>query len=394
MFHFLPILNFISKPLNLKKMNSRRTFLQHLTLSAGVLPFALGSSAYLNPQPVYKPDVQDGPTLKVALMGLGSYADRVAKAMQDCKRAKITGLISGTPEKLDTWGTKYGVPEASRYNYENFDAIKDNPDIDAVYIITPNGLHHEQCLRVAAAGKHVICEKPMAISAQEGSEMVEACANAGVKLLIGYRMHFEANTLNAVAKRESGELGDIKFFQGLSGFIIGDPTQWRLDKDLAGGGAMMDIGIYSINGARYMVGEEPIWVTAQEVKTDSVKFKEGVDETITFQMGFPSGAVASCLSTYSMNYLDKFFLLGEKGFVEMQPSTGYGPIKSWSHKGDITQPHVTHQTTQMDQMAAIIFDGKKPEIPVDGEEGLKDMKIIDAIFLAVQSGQKVELNLI
>ncbi|TVP45840.1 MAG: gfo/Idh/MocA family oxidoreductase [Mongoliibacter sp.] len=375
-------------------MRTRREFIQNLTVGAGILPFAMSADAFGMPSPApYFPQVQDGPVLKVALMGLGSYADRVAKAMQDCKRAKITGLISGTPSKLQSWGKTYNVPEGSRYNYENFDEIKNNPEIDAVYIITPNALHHGQCLRVAAAGKHVICEKPMSINAQEGKEMVEACAKAGVKLLIGYRMHFEANTLNAVKMREEGELGEIKFFQGLSGFIIGDPTQWRLDKDLAGGGAMMDIGIYAINGARYMIGEEPIWVTAQEVKTDPIKFKEGVDETITFQMGFPSGAIASCLSTYSMNYLDKFFLNGDKGFVEMQPSTGYGPIKSWSHKGEINKPHVTHQTVQMDQMASIIFDGKVPEIPVDGEEGLKDMKIIDAIMLAVKSGQKVKLDM-
>src|SRR5690606_23977430 len=104
-------------------------------------------------------------------------------------------------------------------------------------------------------------------------------------------------------KREAGEFGEILFFQGLSGFRIGNPDQWRLDKDLAGGGAMMDIGIYSINGARYMVGEEPVWVTAQETKTDPVKFPEGVDETITFQMGFSGGAVASCLSSYAMGNL-------------------------------------------------------------------------------------------
>ena len=154
---------------------------------------------------------------------------------------------------------------------------------------------------------------------------------------------------------------------------------------------MMDIGIYSINGARYMLGEDPIWVTAQETKTDPIKFKEGVDETITFQMGFPSGATASCLSTYSLNNLDKFFLNGTKGFAEMQPSTGYGPIKARTHTGLLEHSHVTHQTTQMDEMASIILDGKQPLIPVDGEEGLKDMRIVDAIYQAVKTGQKVSI---
>jgi predicted dehydrogenase len=233
----------------------------------------------------------------------------------------------------------------------------------------------------------------MAINAKQAQEMVDACKRAKVHLLIGYRMHFEPKTLEVVRMRSEGELGKVLFFQGLSGFRIGDPNQWRLDRKLAGGGAMMDIGIYSINGARYMIGEDPVWVTAQETKTDTQKFKPGVDETITFQLGFPGGAVASCLSTYSMGNLDRFFLNGDKGFAEMQPSTGYGPIEGRTHKGPLTQPHKTHQTIQMDEMAAIILDGKKPIVPVDGEEGLKDMKIIDALYAAVKTGKRVNLKL-
>jgi predicted dehydrogenase len=313
--------------------------------------------------------------------------------MKNSTRARLVGAISGTPSKIKDWQAKYGIPEKNCYNYQNFDEIRNNPDIDAVYIITPNAQHKDQTIRVAKAGKHVICEKPMAVNAKDAQAMVDACARANVKLMIGYRMHFEAKTLEIIRMRNAGELGKIMFFQGLTGFRIGDPTQWRLSKELAGGGSMMDIGIYSVNGARYMVGEEPIWVTAQEVKTDPVKFKEGVDETITYQMGFPSGAVASCLSTYNMNNLDRFFLNGSRGFAEMQPSTGYGPIKGRTHLGELTHPHVTHQTVQMDEMAAIILDGRRPVVPVDGAEGVKDMKIIDAIYESVRTGKKVMLKL-
>ncbi len=355
-------------------------------------PFLTTYGASAHPQVNPVPDRQ-GPVLRVALMGLGGYASRVAESMQACKRAKITGLISGTPAKLKEWGAKYDVPENSRYNYESFDAIKDNPEIDAVYIITPNSLHHGQALRVAAAGKHVICEKPMALNAAEGEEMVATCKAAGVHLLVGYRMHFEAKTLEVVRMRQAGEFGKILFFQGQCGFRIGDPNQWRLDRALAGGGALMDIGVYAVNGARYMVGEEPNWVTAQETKTDAAKFKEGVDETITFQLGFPSGAVASCLSSYNIRFLDRFFLTGEKGFAEMQPSTGYGPIKGRTHEGELTQPHATHQTVQLDEMAAIILDGKQPIVPVDGQEGLKDLKILDAIYRACATGDRQPLQL-
>ena len=141
-----------------------------------------------------------------------------------------------------------------------------------------------------------------------------------------------------------------------------------------------------------MVGEEPLWVTAEETKNNPDKFKEGVDETIQFQFGFPGGAVASCLSTYAMNNLDRFFVNGENGFAELQPSTGYGPIKGRTNKGELNQPHVTHQTVQMDEMASIILQGKKPVVPVDGEEALKDLKIIDAIYLAVKTGKKIDLK--
>ena len=368
-------------------MGTRRSFVKKLSAGAVGIPLVYNSVELYGMEAMY-----EGPILKVAIMGLGSYATRVAEAMQDCKRAKITGLISGTPSKIEKWKSKYNVPDKNCYNYEDFDKIVDNPDIDAVYVITPNGLHAEQAKRVAKAGKHVICEKPMGVNAQEGQEMVEACKKAKVKLLIGYRMHFEANTLEVVRMRKEDEFGKIIFFQGQSGFIIGDPNQWRLDLKLSGGGAMMDIGIYSINGARYMIGEEPIWVTAQETKNDPVKFKEGIDETIQFQMGFPGGAVASCLSTYAVNHLDRFYLAGIKGFAEMQPSTGYGPIKARTNKGDLNFKHITHQTVQMDEMAGIILENREPIIPVNGEEGVKDMKIIDAIFKAVKTGNKVFLQ--
>lgn len=367
-------------------MTTRRHFIKQFTAPVLAIPFVpAGVSALAC-------NSGEEQVLRVAIMGLGSYGTRVAEAMKDCKKARLVGVISGTPSKVRDWQAKYNIPEKNCYNYENFDNIKNNPDIDAVYVITPNGLHKEQAIRVAKAGKHVICEKPMAINAAEGQEMVDACKKANVKLLVGYRMHFEPKTLDVIHMRKNGDFGKILFFQGLSGFQIGDPTQWRLNKKLAGGGSMMDIGIYSINGARYMIGEDPVWVTAQETKTDPVKFKEGVDETITFQMGFPGGAVASCLSTYSMNNLDKFFLNGEKGFAEMQPSTGYGPIQGRTHKGELNHPHVTHQTVQMEEMSDIILRDKKPEVPVDGLEALKDLKIIDAIYASIASGKKIALQ--
>jgi predicted dehydrogenase len=368
-------------------MKTRRHFIKDISLTAASLPVLnILNAARMN-------STKDDKILHIAIMGLGSYGTRVAEAMQSCTRAKLVGVISGTPSKITAWQSRYNIPAKNCYNYENFDAIKNNADIDAVYVITPNSLHHDEVIRVAKAGKHVICEKPMAINAKEGQEMVDACKANNVKLLVGYRMHFEPHTLEIIRMRNAGEFGKVLFFQGLSGFIIGDPTQWRLNKDLSGGGAMMDIGIYSVNGSRYMIGEDPVWVIAQETKNNPEKFKEGIDETIQFQLGFPGGAVASCLSTYSMSNLDRFFLNGVDGFAELYPATGYGPIAGSTHKGPINEPVVTHQTVQMDAMAGIILNNEKPVVPVDGEEAVKDLKIIDAIYEACKTGKKITLNL-
>ena len=370
-------------------MYSRRIFLQKMTGSAmavTLLPGALSAAALSTGC-----TTTDGPVLRVAILGLGSYGSRVADAMQACTKAKLVGLISGTPSKIPVWQAKYNVPTKNCYNYENFDQIKNNPDIDAVYVITPNATHKDFVIRAAKAGKQVISEKPMALNAAEAREMIDACKAAGVHLLVGYRMHFEPKTLEVIRMRNAGELGKIRFFQGLSGFNSGDPHQWRRNPKLSGGGSLMDIGIYSVNGARYMVGEEPSWVTAQETKTDPVRFVPGIDETIQFQLGFPSGAVASCLSTYNMDNLDRFFLDGTAGYAELLPATGYGPTKGRTNKGELTQPDTVHQTVQMDEMSGILLQGHKPVVPVDGEEALRDALIIDAIYKAARTGQKVLL---
>lgn len=200
------------------KNQSRRIFLQKISTAALSIPFV---SAYGNKSYGMTPSFSDGPVLRIAIMGLGSYANRVARSMQSCKKAKITGVISGTPSKIKEWQSKYDIPEKNCYNYENFDEIKNNPDIDAVYIITPNALHRPFCVRVAKAGKHVISEKPMGINAKDGQEMIDACKQASVHLLVGYRMHFEPKTLEIIRMRKAGEFGKVLFFQGQSGFIIG-----------------------------------------------------------------------------------------------------------------------------------------------------------------------------
>lgn len=362
-------------------MSTRRIFIKNLTAASVVFPL-------LNDLPNLKTFHPDARQLRVAFCGLGGYANRVAEAMQSCPNAKVVGAISGTPSKLENWQKKYGIPKDNCYSYETFDQIKNNPNIDVVYVTSPNALHHPHTIMAAKAGKHVICEKPMAINVKECEEMIAACKAANVKLFIGYRLHFEPFNRELIRMRTSGELGKILFVNATMGFKIGDPTQWRLKKALAGGGAMMDVGIYAINGARYGTGEDPIWVTAQEQKTDFIKFKE-VDETITWQMGFPSGVIANCATTYNFNNFDRLFVAGEKDVYELSPAFGYGPLKAKINKGEVNQPVVTHQTNQMTGMADIILNNA-PHPKCDGYEGLKDMQIVEAIFKSIEKkGEKV-----
>lgn len=368
-------------------MDSRRDFLQKLSLGMSITALSGLPAVAHDINPGTRADKQ----LRVALMGLGGYANIVAKGMKDCKIAKLTGIITGTPSKVAVWKEKYGIEDKNVYNYENMHEIKNNPDIDLVYVITPNSLHHKHVLQVAAAGKHVICEKPVADNAKQAREMIAACEKAGVKFYIGYRLHFEPHTKELIRMREAGEFGKVMHVNNYAGFKIGDPKQWRLKKALAGGGAMMDVGVYSLNGARYCTGEEPIWVTAQESKTDPVKFAE-VDETITFQLGFPSGIIANCGCTYNFNRVEGLKLMGEKGWAEMSPAFGYGPIRGNTHLGPINQPDVTHQAYQMDGIAECILNNK-PDPNVSGHEGLKDMIVVDAIYESIRKdGKKIFIN--
>jgi predicted dehydrogenase len=368
-------------------MNSRRDFLQKVSLGISAAAFTGFPAVAADINKSNRQDKQ----LRVAIMGLGGYANIVAKGMQECKMAKITGVISGTPSKIETWKQKYNIPDKNTYNYDTVAQLKNNPDIDLVYVITPNSLHYKHVLQIAAAGKHVICEKPVADNAKQAREMIAACEKAGVKFYIGYRLHFEPHTRELIRMREAGEFGKIMHVNNYAGFKIGDPTQWRLKKSLAGGGAMMDVGVYSLNGARYCTGEEPIWVTAQESKTDPVKFKE-VDETITFQLGFPSGIIANCGCTYNFNQVEGLKLMGEKGWAEMNPAFGYGPIRGKTHKGNLEAPDVNHQAYQMDGIADCILNNK-PDPNVSGQEGLKDMVVIDAVYESLKkNGAKVFIN--
>jgi len=367
---------------------SRRKFLDTMKMGAGAV---IGASLITTPISSALASVgsiprrQDGKKLGIALVGLGYYAKNLlAVGLQQTTDCYLAGIVTGTPAKATEWKEKFSIPEGNIYNYDNFDKIKDNPAIDIVYVVLPNSMHKEFTIRAAQAGKHVICEKPMALNAAEGREMIAACKKAGVKLAIGYRLHSEPHTQEIQRLAREKDFGEVKLVEAADGFRIGDPTQWRLKKALAGGGAMYDVGVYCINGARYATGLEPIAVTAQEFKTDPIKFKE-VDETITWQMEFPNGAVATCVTTYASS-TERLFVSYEKGWAELRPAFGYGPIKGKTSKGDMPLPHTNHQALHMDDFSRCVKENR--ESKVGGEEGLKDLLVVDAIYRSIASGKR------
>ena len=335
--------------------------------------------------------------LGYAIVGLGYYGlQTILPQFVNCEHSRVTALVSGDRAKALATATKYGVPERSIYTYADFDRIRDNPDVDIVYVCLPNSMHAEYTIRAAKAGKHVMCEKPMAISIAECEAMIRACKTAGKKLMIGYRCHFEPFNLEAMRLAKSGAAGKIRYVRSEHGFVQGDPNKWRLKRALSGGGSLMDMGIYSLQAARYMTGEEPIAVTARE-STDrrDPRFRE-VEDMIEWTLEFPSGAIAGCQSMYSANQ-NHILLMGDKGRIELEPATRYDGNKMWTGRDGretaITSPPPgpgkTQFAGQLDHLAECILDGREPI--VSGEEGLRDMRIVEAIYRSVREGRTVKL---
>ena len=368
---------------------SRRSFLQNLGVGLGTTTAAFAVPSVMA---IQEPKLQkDEKKLGVALVGLGSYAkNQLAVGLENAKNCYLAGIVTGTPATAEEWTKKYNLPAKNVYNYQNFDEIVNNKDIDIVYVVTPNSLHREFVVRAAKAGKHVMCEKPMATSVEDCKVMIKACQDAGVQLGIGYRLHFEPFTQEIMRIGQKKVFGDVRFIQTNFGFSIGDPTQWRLKKAMAGGGPLMDVGIYCVQASRYVLGEEPLWVTAQYGPiSDTERFKD-VEETVSWQMQFPSGAMVNGFSSYKSN-IEQLYVSANKGFVQLSPAYSYGPLKGKTHEGDLKLPVVHHQTVMLEEICKELLATKKFPTHIGGEEGLRDMKILMAIYEAAQTGKRISL---
>jgi len=358
--------------------SSRREFLQVTALAAGAL--ALPSFSISRRRNQEK--------IGVALVGLGYYSTQVlAPALQLTEHCRLAGIVTGTPAKAERWKEQYGIPEKNIYNYETFDEIADNPDIDVIYIVLPPSMHAEYSIRAAQAGKHVWCEKPMALTVKECQSMIDAADKAGVKLSIGYRMHHEPNTQRIMQIAEEKPFGPIRLVTASAGYYDGRSDHWKQKKEM-GGGAMYDMGVYPLNAARYTTGEEPISVMAQHF-TNRPEIYTEVDETTLFQLEFPSAAAAQCATSFgmSMNFLKVIYA---EGRAELEPFSAYSGVKG-ATSGDITLDATldNQQARQMDDDALAIINNQPVLVP--GEVGLRDIRVVEAVYKSARTGKKVTL---
>ena len=358
-------------------------------IPAGVAP---GFGGALNQDP---PDRRVG----FAVMGLGRLSTQnIMPALCLTKHARLAGLITGTPEKGRLLASQYGLPESRIYGYNDFNRIRDEQDIQAVYVVTPNAIHRENVLSCASAGKHVLCEKPMAASAREAQDMIDACAKANRKLMIAYRMQYDPYMRALIQLCRGGELGKIKSI--IAGFMQseGDPNQWRLKKALAGGGALYDIGVYPLSASRSITGEEPIEISAC-IQTDpnDPRFHE-VEESAYWTLRFPSGIIAALSTSYAARgarfcnvaleegnvfFNPAYSYHGNRLFVERRQNDSFGSAAEWKG-GDPDQ-----FAMEMDHLAVCIRRDIKPRTP--GEEGLADHKVLEAVYQSAESGRVVTL---
>ena len=362
---------------------TRRDFLKTSTLAAISLPF-------INPLLAQAQTAVPGRKLGVALVGLGSLSThQIAPALLKTNFCKLTGIVTGHPAKAAQWKTQYNIPDKNIYDYDTMGNMADNPDIDIVYVVTPNGLHADHTIKAAKAGKHVLCEKPMEVSPEKCQQMIDACKTAGKQLAVGYRLHFDPNHLECVRLAREKVFGNLNLIQAEYGFRMGDPKQWRMNRALSGGGPLMDVGIYALQASRYLTGEEPALVSAVQTNNDPAKYQD-IEESITFQLKFPSGVIANCSTTYNFNGLDRFRAFADRGWFELGPAYGYGGIQGKRSDGKWTAfPPMDQFAAEMDDFAQCILENRPTKVP--GEEGLRDLKIMMAIYEAAQAGKAVNL---
>lgn len=365
----------------MSQRTSRRAFLKQA--GATVAASSVGLPSVLLPD-------RDEP-LGVALCGLGNYATtQLAPGLQKTEHCELRGIVTGSPEKIPKWQQQYDIPDKNVYSYESLPEIANNDDLDVVYIVTPPGVHARDAIKAANAGKHVWCEKPMAMDASECRAVIDAAEKNGVQLTIGYRMQHEPNTRTIIRYGEEETYGAVTSVETGAGYdgAHPDPDDWRRDAEL-GGGALYDMGVYPINAARYATGMEPIAVTGRTWSEREEMYSE-VPEFAEFTLEFPEGVTAKGETSFgkSMNYLD---VECTDGWYHLRPFQSYSGVQGETSDGTELPPDRNdQQARQMDNDARAIKNGEEPIVP--GEEGLADIRIVRAVMESSEKGgARIEL---
>lgn len=381
---------------------SRRTFTHNgiaAMLAAGAAP------AFVTHARADEPNKKLG----MAVVGLGGYATRsVGPEIAACQHVRLAGVVTGDAEKGRSWAKEHGFEQDAIYSYENFDTIASDDRIDFVHIALPNSMHAEFAIRAAQAGKHVMVEKPMAISSQQCEKMIAAAKQAGVLLGVNYRLHWEPHHVKATEQLSSGIIGDLtngnyEFSWGYARALTGpnkdNVKKWLLDPKMAGGGALFDTGVYPIQAACYLTGREPVAVRGFPATRHPDLFPEGVEETMSYELLFDDGFQALCRASYSQSF-HQCTTLGPKGLVEILPGqkgsvfgqSGAGnpnPKRLFVNKKEIELRQTLQQAELLDAFAVAINQGNKT-FQTPGEMGLRDIRIVERVYeSAAKGGLKV-----
>jgi predicted dehydrogenase len=338
-----------------------------------------------------------------AIVGLGRLSlEELLPAFAESKSAKLVALVSGSPEKMQTVARQYGVPAESCYDYAGFDRIRDNPAVQVVYVVLPNAMHREYVERAAAAGKHVLCEKPMATSSADARAMVAACEKAGVRLMIAYRIQYEPNNLRAQRFVREGTLGRLVGMSATNVQTVAanGAEQWRHKKAMSGGGSLPDIGLYCLNTARFLTGEEPVEVWATQYSPPGDRRYAEVEETVSFTLRFPSGFLANCFTSYGARDDKHQRLNFAGGTIDMPNAYSYQGQQltvtrleeGKTARVELEIPERNQFATEIDHMAGCVRENRRPRTP--GEEGVQDHVLMEAIYESARTGRPVKLKAI
>jgi predicted dehydrogenase len=352
------------------------------------------------PMPELERPLGDPPERRVgwAVVGLGDFAlNQMLPRFARTQHCRLTAVVSGNRDKALAVARAYGVPERAAYSYDTFDRLRDDPTVDVVYIVLPNAMHAEYTVRAAAAGKHVLCEKPMAPSEAECRQMINACRKAGRKLGIAYRAPWEPHNAEAIRMIRAGEIGAVREIVADHGRPL-EPKkpadEWRADPARAGGGSLYDIGIYSLDGARYLTGEEPFEMSATFRKPPGSPGMDGttigVEQGFAWTMRFPSCALAHCTSSYDHQNVKRIQVMGEKAVLDLDPATEYEGNRLLVKRKEGTDerklgPSELQFIRELDEMAAAVRENREPR--TNGEHGMQDVRLMQLLYESARSGR-------